>query len=78
MSKLSWSIIAVLCLTIGLAPFRPPHVAEKTALLLAGGSMGLIDWLDLSLHGFPWVLLVMKAASAAGNALSSSASRSGK
>jgi len=54
-------IIAVLCLTLGLAPFFPePHIWGKLRWV-AGGAVGMaaMDWFDLLLHGFPWVLLVI-------------------
>lgn len=54
-----WKIIAMLCLTIGLAPYTPaPHIIGKIQWVL-GGAIGMqpMDWFDLALHGFPWVLL---------------------
>ena len=74
MSKLSWSAIALLCLTIGLAPFNPPHVVEKLSLLLRGELVRPVDWFDFALHGFPWLLLAAKAVLAAGNFVRPSAS----
>ena len=53
-------LIILLCLTLGLAPFFPePHLWEKLKWI-AGGANGmlLMDWLDVVLHGFPWVLLI--------------------
>ena len=29
LDKLPWSILIFLCLTLGLAPFFPPHLFEK-------------------------------------------------
>ena len=51
--------IAVICLTLGLAPFTPPHIWEK-AQWIAGGAKGMqaMDWFDVVLHGTPWVLLL--------------------
>ena len=52
----------VACLTLGLAPFRPqPHLWEKFRWLVAGTpQLRPIDWVDVALHGAPWlVLLVM-------------------
>lgn len=51
----------LVCLTLGLAPFTPePHVWGKLRWV-AGGAIGMqpLDWFDLVLHGFPWVLLVI-------------------
>lgn len=53
-------LLILLCLTLGLAPFSPePHIVGKLRWV-AGGAKGmqLMDWFDLVLHGFPWVLLL--------------------
>ena len=50
------------CLTLGLAPFAPPHVWEKLLMLSRGELRRAIDWFDLLMHGAPWLLLVLKAA----------------
>ena len=60
----SWRVIAVLCATIGLAPFNPPHVVEKLSLLAAGKLVRPVDWFDLLFHGTPWLLLAAKAITA--------------
>jgi hypothetical protein len=55
-----WPLVIMLCLTLGLAPFFPePHILGKIRWV-AGGAVGMkfMDWFDLLLHGFPWVLLV--------------------
>jgi hypothetical protein len=55
-----WKFILVLCLTLGLAPFFPePHLWGKLRWI-AGGATGMqfMDWFDVVLHGFPWVLLM--------------------
>lgn len=62
LQRLPWTVLVVLCLTLGLAPFRPPHVVEKLQMLFQGRLERPIDWLDLFLHGAPWVLLLAKAA----------------
>ena len=49
------------CLTLGLAPFVPePHLVGKIRWV-AGGAVGMqaMDWLDLALHGAPFVWLVV-------------------
>jgi hypothetical protein len=61
LDRLSWEILIFACLTIGLAPFRPPHVWEKLVMLFRGRLRRPIDWFDLLLHGTPWVLLCLKA-----------------
>jgi len=53
-------IIVVLCVTLGLAPFNPPHVIEKLSMLADGSLVKPIDWLDLLLHGTPWLLMILK------------------
>jgi hypothetical protein len=61
LNKLSWSAVIVLCLTLGLAPFYPPHLFEKIMMLVKGQLKKPIDWFDLFLHGSPWILLILKA-----------------
>jgi len=60
--NLSWNTVLILCLTIGLAPFAPPHVYEKLQMLASGELSRTIDWLDLLMHGSPWILAIVKAA----------------
>lgn len=59
--NLPWSLILILCLTIGLAPFTPPHVIEKLQMLANGELSRTIDWFDLLMHGSPWILAILKA-----------------
>ena len=59
---LPWEIVIMACLTLGLAPFTPPHIVEKLGMLFAGKLVKPIDWFDLFLHGAPWTLLIVKAA----------------
>ena len=59
----NFRIILLLCLTLGLAPFFPePHIFGKIKWI-AGGANGMqfMDWFDVFLHGFPFVLLVRLA-----------------
>lgn len=44
-------------LTLGLAPFTPPHVVEKLSMLAAGRLVRPIDQFDLVMHGAPWLVL---------------------
>lgn len=56
----SWTFILIACLTLGLAPYVPePHIWGKLRWV-AGGADGMqpMDWFDLLLHGWPWVLLI--------------------
>ncbi|MBV7409734.1 RND transporter [Maritimibacter sp. DP1N21-5] len=58
--KLPWSTVLILCATIGLAPFAPPHVWEKLQMLVAGDLVAPIDIFDLAMHGAPWLLAAAK------------------
>jgi hypothetical protein len=61
LSAISWPVVIILCLTLGLAPYTPePHVWQKLKMLLSGTLTRPIDILDFILHGAPWVLLVLK------------------
>jgi len=55
-----WKLITLLCLTLGLAPFFPePHIVGKVNWVLGGAvGMKLMDWFDVLLHGFPFILLI--------------------
>jgi len=64
LDKLPWGLLIIACLTLGLAPFFPPHIWEKLVMLKNGELVRLIDWFDLFYHGVPWLLLIMKAAAA--------------
>ncbi|MBK9271818.1 MAG: hypothetical protein IPM48_09475 [Saprospiraceae bacterium] len=48
-------------LTIGLAPLYPePHIVGKIRWVMGGANgMSLMDWLDLCMHGAPWVILIV-------------------
>ena len=55
------SVLVIIALTLGLAPFSPqPHVVEKLGMLFSGELSKPIDIFDLLLHGTPWVLLAIK------------------
>ena len=62
LDQIPWSLVILLALTLGLAPFRPPHIVEKLQMLSRGTLVRPIDWFDLVLHAAPWVLLILKAA----------------
>ncbi len=53
-------LIILLCLTLGFAPFFPePHILGKLKWIAGGANgMNLIDWFDVVLHGFPFILLI--------------------
>ena len=58
--KLPLLTIIILCATLGLAPFTPPHIIEKLQLLFNGNLTRPLDWLDLLIHGTPWFILILK------------------
>jgi hypothetical protein len=60
--SLDWILVIAICLTLGLAPFAPPHILEKLQMLAKGKLVKPIDWFDLLFHGIPWVLLFIKIA----------------
>ncbi|HEX9021913.1 MAG TPA: RND transporter [Nitrospirota bacterium] len=60
-AKLPWGLVILACLTLGLAPFAPPHIWEKLRMLSEGKLVRPIDWFDLVLHATPWVVLILKA-----------------
>lgn len=60
LDKLPWSAAVFLCLTLGLAPFAPPHLFEKIQMLVKGELVKPIDWFDLFFHAAPWIVLLLK------------------
>ena len=61
LDNLSFPILIIACLTLGLAPFMPePHIWEKLKMLFSGELSRPIDIFDMLLHGIPWILLIMK------------------
>ena len=63
LDSIPWSIVIIAVLTLGLAPFSPPHFFEKLSMLAGGTLHAPIDWFDLVFHGWTWLLLVAKAVS---------------
>lgn len=60
LDDIPFGTILVFCLTIGLAPFAPPHVWEKMVMLWHGELRAPIDIFDLLMHGAPWIVLGIK------------------
>ncbi len=60
LQRIPWSLLIIACLTVGLAPFRPPHIWEKLVMLSRGELVRPLDWFDFLMHATPWVLLVLK------------------
>lgn len=57
------SLLVIVALFLGLAPFVPePHLVEKVRMLAAGTLRRPIDIFDLVLHGTPVALLLLKLA----------------
>lgn len=67
-----WSVLVLLCLTLGLAPFHPPHLVSKFGMLRRGQLVRPLDWVDFVLHLSPWLLLVAKTGVSLGHVLSTS------
>ncbi len=63
-NQIPLGVLIILCATLGLAPFSPPHVIEKLSMLVKGTLVRPVDWFDLFLHGTPWLLLLLKLAAA--------------
>jgi hypothetical protein len=61
LDKIPFSLLVVACLTLGLAPFNPPHLSEKIQMLLAGGLTRPIDIFDLLLHASPFIVMLAKS-----------------
>ena len=62
LDRIPLSVLVIISLTLGLAPFTPePHVWEKLKMLGNGELHRPIDIFDLVLHGAPWVLLALKS-----------------
>lgn len=64
LDQVPWIAVLALCLTLGLAPFAPPHLWEKLQMLSEGRLVRPLDWFDLLFHAAPWVLLGLKIARA--------------
>ena len=63
--KENWKLFLIASLTLGLAPFSPPHIWGKIQWILGGGAisgdspMQFMDWWDFIMHGTPWFLLII-------------------
>jgi hypothetical protein len=55
------SILLILCVLLGLAPFVPePHLLEKMRMLSQGNLKKPLDIFDLLYHSAPFILLGIK------------------
>lgn len=59
-NQLNWGMVILVCATLGLAPFSPPHIIEKLSMLIQGNLIKPLDWFDLLFHGLPWFVLIVK------------------
>lgn len=63
--KENWKLFLIASLTLGLAPFKPPHIVGKLKWITGGNAfsgenaMQFQDWFDVLLHGSPWGLLLV-------------------
>ncbi len=61
----NWKLFLLASLTLGLAPFNPPHIWGKIQWILGGNAFssenGMLpqDYFDVLLHGSPWALLLI-------------------
>jgi len=61
LDSLSFQMLIIASLLLGLAPFSPePHLWEKLKMLAAGELREGIDIFDLLMHGTPLILLLLK------------------
>jgi hypothetical protein len=61
LDKIPYTLLIILSLTLGLAPFTPlPHLVEKITMLVTGELVRPVDVFDLFLHATPVVLLLVK------------------
>jgi len=64
-NQLPLSLLLILALTLGLAPFVPePHLLEKISMMLRGTLHKPLDVFDLLMHGLPVLLLLLRLSTA--------------
>ena len=55
------SVLLILCVLLGLAPFVPePHIVEKLRMLTQGNLKKPIDIFDFLYHSAPFIFLILK------------------
>lgn len=53
-------IALIASLTLGLAPFTPePHIWKQILNIWLGRPMAMMDWVDILMHGAPWLALII-------------------
>lgn len=61
LNHIPWTLIILLCIFLGLAPFTPlPHLFEKIQMLLKDELKRNVDVFDLFFHASPFILLFLK------------------
>ncbi len=61
LNQMPWSIVIILFVTLGLAPYTPqPHLFEKLQMLSNGELRQSIDIFDLLFHASPLAILILK------------------
>lgn len=61
LDSLPLTVLVLLALTLGLAPFFPePHLFEKVRMLTQGQLIKPVDIFDLLMHLAPWLVLGAK------------------
>lgn len=59
--KIPYSILIIMSVILGVAPFNTqPHLVEKVLLLSKGELLRAVDIFDLFFHSFPLLLLLLK------------------
>lgn len=59
--NMSLSLLLIMCVLLGLAPFVPePHIVEKIRMLFQGNLKKPLDIFDLFWHSAPFILLIIK------------------
>ena len=61
LNTLSWWVVFAGALTLGLAPFSPPHLWKHVHRLSAGQPLSPLDYFDFVYHLFPWLVLAAKS-----------------
>lgn len=63
LDRIPWWMVAIACVTLGLAPFLPePHIWEKLKMIATGALTRPIDIFDFAYHGVPWGIALAKLA----------------
>jgi hypothetical protein len=61
LKDIPYSLLIILTIFMGLAPFVPePHLVEKVRMLFEGTLRRPLDIFDLFFHLFPLILLILK------------------